>query len=67
MSLNLKLLPSLEINDCLSKLECNELISLVVTSLISAVGVVSTFVLLAINVLLSLGLSIFFVFTLISN
>ena len=51
MSLNLKLLPLLDINNCLSKLECNELISLVVTSLISSVGVVSTFVLLAINVL----------------
>ena len=51
MSLNLKLLPSLEINNCLSKIECNELISLVVASLISSVGVVSTFVLLAINVL----------------
>ena len=40
MSLNSKLLPFLEINNCLSKLECNELISLVVTSLISSVGAV---------------------------
>ena len=67
MSLNSKLLPFLEINNCLSKLECNELISLVVTSLISSVGVVSTFVLLASNILLSIGLSMFFVCILISN